>query len=239
VAPRTLSGAGVRILVTVPSRGTITATAPVDAYIAGLGRALSGPRRKKADLLAEARDALIDATEAFEEADGLSRWEAEQQAVADFGELATVVPGYRAELGYAQGRRTAVLLCLVMLAQPVIWQEGAWPWNQHDDGSGPVTVFLNQFVELAGVLSIIGALLAIVACGAGVRFQAVRDRATRVTGIFTLLSCALVGVTAVCMALSGSPSSSIGPGDMIWVTSFVLAPLGLVSFSARRCLRLA
>jgi hypothetical protein len=224
-------------VVTVPSRGTITATAPVDAYIVGLGRALSGPRRKKADLLAEARDGLEDATEALE-ADGLTRWEAERQAVADFGELAEVVPGYRAELGYAQGRRTAVLLCVVMLAQPVIWHEGSWPWNQHEDGSEPVTVFLNQLVELAGVLSIIGAALAIVACGAGIRFPAVRDRATRVTGIFTLLSCALVGVTAVCMGLWGPPSSTC-LGNMVWVTSFVLAPLGLVSFSARRCLRLA
>jgi hypothetical protein len=238
VVPRTLSGAGVPILVTVPSRGTITATAPVDAYIADLSRALSGPRRKKADLLAEARDGLEDATEALE-ADGLTRWEAERQAVADFGELAEVVPGYRAELGYAQGRRTAVLLCLVMMAQPVIWQEGAWPWNQHEDGSGPATVFLNQLVEFAGILSIIGALLAIVACGAGVRFPSVRGRAARVTGIFTLLSCAMVGLTAACMGLLSSSSSSIGPGNMVWVTGFVLAPLGLVSFSARRCLRLA
>jgi hypothetical protein len=237
VAPRTLSGAGVPILVTVSSRGTITATAPVDAYIAGLGRALTGPGRKKADLLAEARDGLEDATEALE-ADGLTRWDAEQQAVADFGQLAEVVPGYRAELGYAQGRRTAVLLCLVMLAQPVIWHEGSWPWNQHEDGSGPVAVFLNQLVELAGVLSIIGAALAIVACGAGIRLPTVRNRATRATGIFSLLSSALVGMTAVCMGLSGS-SSSVGLGNMVWVTSFVLAPLALVSFSARRCLRLA
>jgi hypothetical protein len=221
----------------VSSRGTITAIAPVDAYIAALGRALSGPGRKKADLLAEARDGLEDATEALE-ADGLTRWDAEQQAVADFGQLAEVVPGYRAELGYAQGRRTAVLLCLVMLAQPVIWLEGSWPWNQHEDGSGPVAVFLNQLVELAGVLSIIGAVLAIVACGAGVRLPAVRNRATRATGIFSLLSSALVGMTAVCMGLSG-PSSSVGLENMVWVTGFVLAPLALVSFSARRCLRLA
>jgi hypothetical protein len=172
------------------------------------------------------------------EADGLTRWDAEQQAVADFGQLAEVVPGYRAELGYAQGRRTAVLLCLVMLAQPVIWHEGSWPWNQHEDGGRPVAVFLNQLVELAGVLSIIGAALAIVACGAGIRLPTVRKRATRATGIFSLLSSALVGMTAVCMGLSG-PSSSIGLANMVWVSSFVLAPLALVSFSARRCLRLA
>jgi hypothetical protein len=83
VAPRTLPGAGVPILGAVPSRGSITATAPGDAYIAGLGRALSGPGRKKADLLAETKDGLEDATEAME-ADGLTRWEAEQQAVADY-----------------------------------------------------------------------------------------------------------------------------------------------------------
>lgn len=101
-----------------------------------------------------------------------------------------------------------------------------------------MAVFLSQLVELAGVLSIIGAVLAIVACGAGIRFPTVRDRGIRVTGIFTLLSCALVGMAAACLGLSG-PSSSASLGNMVWMTTFVLAPLALVSFSARRCPHLA
>lgn len=225
------------ILVTVPSRGTVVAPTPVETYVAGLARALTGPRRRKDDLLAEARDGLIDATEAYE-ADGLSRREAEQHAVEDFGALDEVVPGYRAELGFAQGRRTAVLLTVVMLAQPIIWHESVWRWNPADDAApGSFLAFLDVFVRYAGKTAILGAVLALLACGVGVRYTVVRTKAIRATAIFTLLSCAVVSATAICLSLLGS--SSHGIDLLYWVSLFVLLPLGFVGISARRCLRLA
>ncbi len=78
-----------RILVAVSI--TRAGQTPVEIYLTELSRALQGPRRRRADLMAEARDSLEDATEAFE-ADGLDRYEAEQQAVADFGDLTRWFP---------------------------------------------------------------------------------------------------------------------------------------------------
>jgi hypothetical protein len=227
-----------RILVAVPSPGAIVTHTPVETYLTELSRALSGPRRRRADLMAEARDSLEDATEAFE-ADGLDRWEAEQQAVADFGELAEVVPGYRAELGIAQGRRTALALCLVMLAQPIIWKEGVWSWNQDSGSPTAYTAFLNSLVMVIGMLTIAGAVLALVASGIGLRYPAVRDRATRSTAVFALVSAASVSVVSIALSASSALADNSGPDGMAVVLGFVLLPLVFVGRSAHRCLRLA
>lgn len=184
--------------------------------------------------MAEARDGLIDATEALQ-ATGLDRYDAELRAVEEFGELNEVVPGYRAELGFVQGRRSATLLTLVMLAQPIIWREDAWIWNQ-DHGAGSTEVFLNQFIEFAGALSILGGVLAVIACGVGVRIPAVRVRAARAAAVFTLASCAVIGATSVGLSLS---TPATGLGALFWVFLFVLSPLSFVGYSAGRCLRLA
>ncbi|MFI5710253.1 permease prefix domain 1-containing protein [Kribbella sp. NPDC051620] len=219
------------------SHGTVVQD-PVETYLAGLSRALHGPRRRKADLLAEARDSLIDATEAYE-ADGLSPAEAAEQAVADFGDLDEVVPGYRSELGIAQGRRTAVLLLLVMIAQPIIWQEGFWAWNQHPDSGSPIVGFLNQLVMLTGGVSIAGGMLVLIATGVGLRYPAVRDHVARVTARFALSSCAAVSVVALLLSITSSIANGAASSGILVVFAFVIAPLLLVSRAAHRCLRLA
>ena len=212
--------------------------APVETYLTALSRSLSGPRRRRADLMAEARDSLEDATEAFE-ADGLNRWEAEQQAVADFGELDEVVPGYRAELGIAQGRRTAMALCLVMLAQPIIWKEGVWSWNRDTGSPTAYTAFLNQLVMVIGMVTIAGAVLALLASGIGLRYPAVRDHATKATAVFALLSGGAVSVVSIALSTSSALADRSGPDGIAVVLGLVLLPLILVGRSAHRTLRLA
>ncbi|TDO54870.1 hypothetical protein EV643_101661 [Kribbella sp. VKM Ac-2527] len=216
----------------------ISTSDPVESYLGGLNRALVGPRRRKADLLAEARDGLVDATEAFE-SDGLSVDEAKLRAVEDFGDLAEVVPGYRAELGIAQGRRTAVLLFLVLIAQPIVWLQGVWAWTQQPEAANTFVAFLNQAVEVVGTLSIAGAVLAVVATGIGLRYPLVRDRATRATAIFALVSCAAVGVIALGMGLFSNELHGNVLAGLSVVGGFVLLPLAFVMHSAHRCLRLA
>jgi hypothetical protein len=225
-----------RILVAVPIAGATHA--PVEIYLTALSRALSGPRRRRADLMAEARDSLEDATEAFE-ADGLNRWEAEEQAVADFGELDEVVPGYRAELGIAQGRRTALALCLVMLAQPIIWKEGVWAWNRDTGSPTAYTAFLNQLVMVIGMVTIAGAVLALLASGIGLRYPAVRDRATKSTAVFALLSGGAVSVVSIALSTSSALADHAGLDGVAVVFGLVLLPLILVGRSAHRTLRLA
>lgn len=186
--------------------------------------------------MAEARDSLVDATEAFE-ADGLSRLDAEEHAVQDFGDLAEVAPGYRSELGLAQGRQTAVMLCLVMLVQPIIWKEGVWRWNEEIGQPSAFIAFLNDLIVVVGSLAIVGAVVAVVASGIGVRYPLVRERASRTIAVFVLVVCLLVSVIGVCLSLSNSPRSLVE--SISWVAAFVLIPLAIIGRSAHRCLRLA
>lgn len=216
----------------------VAAKDPVEIYLTGLSRALYGPRRRKADLLAEARDSLVDATEAYE-ADGLPAREAAERAVQDFGDLAEIVPGYRAELGIAQGRRAAVLLTLVMLAQPIVWREGVWSWNQSPDSGSAAIHFLNDLVKTVGMLSIAGAVLAVIASGIGMRYPSVRERWTRVTAQFTLLSCASVTLIGFAMAAGSSIADGNGLSGLFAFAAFVAVPLLLVGRAAHRTLRLA
>jgi hypothetical protein len=218
----------------VSTRGsTLT---PVDDYLTGLSRALPGPRRRKADLLAEARDHLTDATEALE-ADGLSRQQAEREAVADFGGLDEVVPGYRADLAVSQSRRTAVTLCMVLIAQPLVWKEGLWSWNQDPVDTNGLNVLLNNLVEIVGGLSMAGAALAVITTGLGLRYPLVREHATRATAHFALVSSVVISLIGISMASASSHPD--GLLDFGAVGGFVVLPLAFVALQARRCLTLS
>lgn len=69
----------------------------IDDYVTRLSHALRGPRRPKRDLLAEARDGLLDAA-LVRERGGLGRLAAEQAAVREFGAVAEIVDDFQREL---------------------------------------------------------------------------------------------------------------------------------------------
>ncbi|MGW7681353.1 permease prefix domain 1-containing protein [Kribbella sp. NPDC054772] len=209
---------------------------PVDDYLAALSKQLSGPRRRKADLLAEARDHLTDATEAFE-SDGLQRYDAEREAVADFGELGDVVPGYRSELAISQSRRTAMMLLLALLIQPIVWQGGAWIWTQEPEQASALNDVLQTVVRAIGTFAIAGAVLAVLGTGIGVRYPVVREHLSRVTALFALVGSGLIAAIGVLMAATSSHTPGIPAFGV--VGTFVVLPLVLVSIQAERCLRLS
>lgn len=213
----------------------VTVRTSVDDYLTSLGKALPGPRRKKADLLAEARDHLTDATEAFE-ADGLDRTAAERAAVADFGELSDVVPAYREELSVAHSRNTAALLLGVLLLQPLIWQPGLWAWNQDTTAPSELSVLLEHAIRWVGGTAIGGAVLAVLATSFGQRWAVVRQWGIRVTAIFAMVSAVVVSIGGLAMSLAAhGPAGSL---DLVPVSAFVLIPLSVVALQARRGLRL-
>jgi hypothetical protein len=214
----------------------VSTRTPVDEYLAALSKSLAGPRRRKADLLAEARDHLTDATEAFE-ADGLDRERAEREAVADFGDVSEVAPAYRAELAVSQSRRTAMLLFLVLIAQPIVWQDGVWSWNQEPNQPNVLNDFLQSLVRGIGMVAIAGAVLAVIAAGVGMRYPLVRDHVSRVTAFFALASAVVISAIGVGMAATSSHPPDV-PAFGI-VGSFVVLPLLLVGLQAGRVLRLA
>nr|WP_202891660.1 permease prefix domain 1-containing protein [Kribbella shirazensis] len=204
--------------------------------MAALSRELRGPRRRKADLLAEARDHLTDATEAFE-ADGLDTYDAEKCAVADFGTIEDVAPGYRADLAVSQSRRTAVLLFAALIIQPIVWQEGAWSWNSGPDDPDPLNDLLQAVVRGIGTVAIVGAVLAVIAAGIGLRSAFVRTHLSGVTTVFALANAVTIGAIGIAMALT-SPHPN-GLLDLGVVTGFVVLPLLVVGQQATRGLRLA
>ncbi|WP_371406087.1 permease prefix domain 1-containing protein [Kribbella sp. NBC_00662] len=209
---------------------------PIDDYLAALSKALRGPRRRKADLLAEARDHLTDATEAFE-ADGFGRYDAEKHAVADFGAIEHVAPGYQAELAISASRRTALLLFAALIIQPIVWQGGAWVWTSEPDHATPLNDLLQTVVRAVGMLVIAGTVLAVLGTGIGVRYPVIREHVSRVTALFTLAGSALIAAIGVTMTATSSHAPGI-PAYGI-VGTFVVLPLALVSVQAARCLRLA
>lgn len=212
---------------------------PIDAYVAELEAALRGPRRARSDLLTETRDSLIDATEAYQQR-GMERAAAERQAVREFGEVDVIAPQYQTELALAQGHRTAVITLFTLLAQPVVWNDAVLPVpaSQHDPG--PVYAVLSELVEWFGGSAILGSVLAVLACGIGVRYLTARRPLARITGAFAVTVSAVLAVLGVALtAVNTTPLPLFDSPGVVWLFVFLLAPLACVAASGRRCLRMA
>lgn len=146
----------------------MSATTPdvIENYLGGLSTRLVGPRRAKSDLLGEARDGLLDATDAYLDA-GLGPAEAADRAVADFGAYRQVVPSFQAELAAAQGRRTALFVAItmptVMVLSRLMWAGGPGT----DAGAPSHYLVLAHTFDVLQVTAAIMAGLTLVGYGVG------------------------------------------------------------------------
>lgn len=208
----------------------------VEAYLTELDGALRGPRRVKADLLAEARDSLTDAAEAYRGA-GLEPGVAERRAVEDFGAVGEVAPGYQAELTLAQGRRTALLLFGSLAMQPFAWGATGPSFEPRHPEPGPAYHLVDGVIESLGGIALLVSFAAVLICGIGVRYLGMRPVLTMATGIFAYaMSATFVGLGVVLAVLG--PDVHVLAG-MAWFTVVLVLPLTAVAFSARRCLAVA
>jgi hypothetical protein len=210
----------------------------IDVYIAELAGTLRGPRRVKADLLTEARDSLVDAAEAYERG-GLSPAAAQRRAVGEFGQIRQIAPGYQTELALAQGRRTALLVFTIVSVQ-YLSAEAAWrylasrTWTQAPE---PAYAFFADVVDVFGVVVIIGALLAALAVGRGVRHFGARRWIPRAIGVFALAVYGFFALASAVLVAYGPMgldllTSAMGP---LLVLGAWVVPLWMAA-SARRCL---
>ncbi|MFC4060179.1 permease prefix domain 1-containing protein [Planomonospora corallina] len=213
----------------------------IDDYVAGLGRALRGPRGPRLDLVTEARDSLLDAAEALE-GGGLERAEAERRAVEEFGALDEIVPGYQEELTACAGRRLAVLLFLAVPFTAVMW---TLMWRLFPAAPVSAPDWPGWFAPVARAVDLlqiaIGALgaLALFALGRGRRrirrpHLVARALALTVWGLFPVM-------VVLCGALMYGSSDSAGlsghpPGLVASAVSYTL--WGLQLYCAGRCLAL-
>jgi hypothetical protein len=205
----------------------------ISAYIAELEGALCGPRRLKADLLAEARDGLADAAAAYQR-HGMCREVAERRAVRDFGAAADIARGYQIELGLAQGWRTALLIFCCLVAQPVAWgQIRHWMAPAWTAAAPPLYAIVAEFLKLFGGLVLLAALIAVVASSRGVRYlgAGAGPGLVRAIGVLALAISVVLAVTGMLM-----PVLRLSVTGLLWTVVALLLPLAWIVVSARRCL---
>ncbi|MEU8056749.1 permease prefix domain 1-containing protein [Microbispora bryophytorum] len=213
---------------------------PIDEYVASMRHALRGPGGARRDLLTEARDSLLDAAEAYE-GEGLPRAEAERLAVADFGTVPEVAPGFQGELTVSQGRRTAALLFLsvplIASMWAVIWR--IFPESPHVAEIKPVWFGpLARTVDLLQLgVGVIGGL-ALLALGRGARLVRRPALVTRGLGLFVWIQTPLIAVMGLTLAAAAQgPVGFSGylPGVAVSLISYAFA--GWLLYSAAHCLR--
>ncbi|MEU2612695.1 permease prefix domain 1-containing protein [Micromonospora sp. NPDC007271] len=128
----------------------------VEQRLGELAGGLRGPTRLKADLLTEARHALLDAVEAYREV-GLSPAEAERRAVAEFGSPGQLLPGYQAELaaGALRGLALRALAVAVVLTAggDLTWRGSSW-----SDGPRPPEAYLLLSASMNAIWALIAGL---------------------------------------------------------------------------------
>jgi hypothetical protein len=210
----------------------------IDRYADGLAAALRGPRRLRADLVAEARDSLLDATEAHIDA-GLPPEDAARRAVAEFGRLREIVPGYQRELAAAQGKRTVLWLATVLptvhLLAPLMWWRGPW-LGTSDPGAGYWALtsnydHLSLGASLAAVILLAGFLR-------GSRYISDSVRYARAVGIAVLGFLVIHGAagTAVFgLSIYIWPQAATWPPVLVGI-ALNAAAFGYATLAATRCI---
>jgi len=210
--------------------------ASIDRYVAGLASALRGPRRLRDDMVAEARDSLLDAAEAYLE-EGLGPADAARQAIAGFGRYDEVVPAYQAELAAAQGRRITIWMAtalpvLNVLAPLMWWNE---PWSNHPPIEGFWTLRSGYDYVSLGAGGV--ALLLLIGFGWGSRYVRDEFRYARGVGVGVLIFLVLHGAagTAVFgLSVYQWPVAATWPPILIGVVVNGIA-FGYAALTAWRC----
>lgn len=130
--------------------------ARVEDRLRELSGRLHGPTRLKADLLTEARHALEDAAEAYRDS-GVPRAEAERRAVAEFGSVAQLTPGFQAELAAGALRglalRTLAVAGVLIAAGDLTWRGSSW-----SAGPRPPSGYLLLSAALNGIWAVVAGL---------------------------------------------------------------------------------
>ncbi|MEU3625075.1 hypothetical protein BS329_22940 [Amycolatopsis coloradensis] len=186
----------------------------IEAYISELDRRLSGSAGAKADLLAEARDGLIDAAEAYR-AGGVTEHDAERLAVADFGPADLIARDYQAELGL---RRDIRVLWELIVGVPILivaWDLarmlsfGDWSrlgdpppsWYHRAIGAADVVAALSPAAAIAGVIA--------------ARLLSRRMDGPRAARSVSLTVAAALGLNLVAVALYGGATGLLEPARLI------------------------
>ncbi|GAA3871961.1 permease prefix domain 1-containing protein [Saccharothrix violaceirubra] len=218
----------------------------IDRYLADLDRRLRGPGPVKGDLLAEARDSLADAAEAYR-AGGVPEAEAQRLAVAEFGPAHVIARDYQSVLALAQGSRTLRAMLFAVPLMYSIWglNQVFWigEWPPLPGGVMPdwyrVIAHINDRI---GWIAAATALLTLVAS----RYLARRGTSTEALGRLTgSVSVGMVGLALFCnvsimvATLHLDPERMMSSPPMTSASLVSLLVLGRLMVLARRCFSFA
>ncbi|KAB8190125.1 hypothetical protein FH608_037395 [Nonomuraea phyllanthi] len=211
----------------------------IDDYVAELDRALAGPHGPKQDLVVEARDSLTDTADALE-ADGLDRAEAERVAVAEFGQVAEIAPGYQAELTAVAGRRLGFLLLISVpmtaLMWSVLWRlypATGYAWEHMPVWYRPVSRLLDVFQLCVGLYG----GLALFALSRGARWIRRPRLVTRSLGVTVWIMLPVCGVLSALLSFGSPGANTLTVLPAVLANVVTSAFWGLQIYGATRCLR--
>ncbi|MEU6858942.1 permease prefix domain 1-containing protein [Glycomyces sp. NPDC046736] len=192
-------------------------------YVEAVARPLRGPRRLRADMLAELADGFDEAV-AEGVTSGLDRTEAAGRAAEAFGPARAVAAEFQRELEAAQARRTAWTLLAVLPAMTILWDlfggEGE---------TGLAVTLLARVIDTATAAAFVTAALVI----AG----RVGSRAASLCGASGLASIGAALAGSVAIMLIADPAGT--PAALPFLAAASAAGSAWVAASSLRALRAA
>ncbi|MFI7124588.1 permease prefix domain 1-containing protein [Nonomuraea sp. NPDC050153] len=213
----------------------------IDDYVAELDRALAGPHGPKHDLVVEARDSLTDTADALE-AEGLDRAEAERVAVAEFGQVAEIAPGYQSELTAVAGRRLGFLLFISVPITALMWSV-IWRVYPGDDSAWRLApAWYRPVSRLLDILQLCVGLyggLALFALSRGSRWIHRPRLVTRSLGVLVWGMLPVTVALGVLLTLGSHGASRLDVLPSALANAVTSACWGLQLYGATRCLRIS
>jgi len=225
--------------------------AEVEGYLAAVTARLPGPPRAHADIVAELRSGLLDATDAHRST-GLPPPQAALAAIREFGDPAQIAAGFSAELAASQARRVAVALLVTGPLVGLLWIATAmashldlgirlalpWHWTSPTPGLGAAIHLAAVLVAVAVAVTASAAILGIATTGRLTRWLPARPRrapaAAAVAG-FGAVSADGLGLALLAAQLATAPGE-LSPALATTAAAASLARLLLARRAARNCL---
>lgn len=216
-----------------------------ESWLAEVAARLPGPRRSHADIIAELRAGLLDATDAHRGA-GLPPAEAAAAAIGEFGDPRQVAAAFGPELAARSARRTALTLVTTGPVIGVLWAAAAvashvgvghappWQWADAPPGS-PAAIPLAAAVIAVTVWA---ALFTVAATGRLTCWLPRRPRLAPATAAIAGLGAATADVIILMLLASQlvHAPGTLAPLPVTAAATASLIRIALARQAARRCL---
>lgn len=219
----------------------------VEDYLAEVGARLPGPARERADIIAELRDGLLDAVDAYRDAglDPADMADAAAAAIGEFGDPGRIAAAFGPGLALSQARRVALTLLVTGPLVGLLWGTAATashigsrhvpPWHWVGALPGSLMVFP---LAAAIAIAVWTALFTVAATGRATRWLPDRPRLAPGTAAVAGFGAAAADVALFVLLAS---QLTVAPGVLAAAPAAAAAAasatrLFLAGRAARRCL---